>query len=615
MRAHRAFFDCGAATILRGMTGPTPRDIPPQLQQARMLMEQSRINEAADVLRRYVAQKPKEIAAYGPLCHAMLLLGNPAQALYYARQAKRLEPYFAEIWAAEARALQYSNKRDEARAVLDEAMERFPRNAAIGEQLVELHLHNSNYAGVDDVCSKAQDEGWMSEAMAAGHSAALHKLGDVTRATEWARSTQWKDPTNIAAAGILATTLVYDGAATAEQVAAAHRRIGMLYHDTLGHLARPVTRGKDDATRALRIGVISPDLRQHSVAAFALALYEGLRLDGSTVTTYYTGFTGDAITQRFRERSHVFRVCGDLGPTQLFDQIVADRIDVLLELSGHTTNNRLHVLALKPAPVIISAIGYPATTGMRTVDFRLVDEITDPPGCEGLLTEQALRIGAPFLCYAPPADVPEVDATPPSLRAGAKGVTFAAFNALHKINAQTLGMWASVMRELPGSRLLVKAAASKDHATQRRAIERFVAAGMAESHVEWLSHVPGQRAHLETYNQCDISLDPWPYHGTTSSCESMLMGVPVVTRVGEAHVSRVGLTLARCVGNEDLCAGSVEAFVGAAVGLARDGERLRRERATLRERLKASALCDSADYARRVSQGVRDAWTWYCQPG
>ncbi len=591
---------------------PGPAGIPPQLLQAKSLMERSKLAEAIDILRRYVAQRPKDVPAYGPLCHALLVTGNPDQALFYARQAKRHAPDMAELWAAEARALQYTSKRTDALPILLEAMERFPRSTAIAEQLVEYYLHVNNYAGADDFCTRAQEEGWLSDTMASGHSAALHKLGDVKRAVEWARKKQWSDPNDLSAASVLATTLLYDGEATPAQVAAAHRRVGMLYHDTYGHLTQTHPRGKDDPSRPLRIGVLSPDLRQHSVAFFAMAMYEGLRLGGNTVTSYYTGFSGDALTQRFRELSSTFRVCGEMDAVQLIDRISADQIDVLVELSGHTTNHRLYALALKPAPVVISAIGYPATTGMRTIDFRLVDEVTDPPGCEELLSEKPLRIAAPFLCFSPLGDTPPVDPTPPCLRAGAAGVTFAAFNALHKLNDRTLAMWAHVLRELPGSRVLVKAAASKDHSTQRKAIERFIAAGMSESQVEWLSHIPGQRAHLDTYNRCDISLDPWPYHGTTSTCESMLMGVPTVTRVGDAHVSRVGLTLARVVGNEDLCVRTEDEFVQRAVELARDEDRLVHERATLRARTLASLLCNRSAYAERVSRAVREAWSWHC---
>ena len=589
-----------------------PAGIPPQLLQAKSLMEQSKLLEAIDILRRYVAQRPKEVPAYGPLCHALLVTGSPDQALFYARQIKRFVPDMSELWAAEARALQYTSKRDEALPVLLQAMDRFPQSTAIAEQLVDYYMHVNNYAAVDDVCARAEDEGWISRTMASAHAGALHKLGDVKRAVEWARKQQWHNPNDLDAAGILATTLLYDGEATPTQVAAAHRRVGMLYHDTYGHLMGTHPRGKDDPARPLRIGVLSPDLRQHSVASFALAMYEGLRLGGNTVTSYYTGFSGDALTKRFRDVSDAFHLCGEMDAVQLIDRIAADRIDVLVELSGHTTNHRLYALALKPAPVLISAIGYPATTGMRTIDFRLVDEVTDPPGCEELLSEKPLRIGAPFLCFSPPVDTPPVDPTPPSLREGATGVTFAAFNALHKLNDQTLAMWAQVLRQLPGSRLLVKAAASKDHSTQRKAIERFIAAGMSESQVEWLSHIPGQRAHLDTYNRCDISLDPWPYHGTTSTCESMLMGVPTVTRVGEAHVSRVGLTLARTVGNQDLCVGSQDEFVRCAVALARNSTRLKHERETLRDRVLTSQLCDRTGYAIRMSQAVRHAWEWHC---
>jgi predicted O-linked N-acetylglucosamine transferase (SPINDLY family) len=227
------------------------------------------------------------------------------------------------------------------------------------------------------------------------------------------------------------------------------------------------------------------------------------------------------------------------------------------------------------------------------------------------MSEKPLRIDAPFLCYEPPGDAPDVEPTLACEREGR--VTFAAFNAMLKLNDATLELWAKVLKATPGSRLLVKSVQSQDGETNDSAAARFERAGIPKDRMEWLPHTAGQREHLAVYNRCDIALDPFPYHGTTTTCEAMLMGVPTVSLVGRAHVGRVGLTLARAVGNQDLCTDTPEAFVATATQLAKDVERLRHERETLRGRLLGGALCDRAGYALRIARAIRAVWCERCR--
>jgi predicted O-linked N-acetylglucosamine transferase (SPINDLY family) len=585
-------------------------NIPPKAMHAKALLDQGRAAEAADLLRRLVHESPKEVAAYGALCQALIQIGQPTQALYYAKQARRLAPEMPETWATEARALQYSKKTEDALKLLLEARGKFPRDASVGDQLCDFYLFTQKHASIDALCSKAAEEGWISPGMETMHAGALHKLGDLRRATEWARKRAWENPRNPELASMYAKMLLYDANATPEQMAAALKRVGTMYHDiveadVIKHAA------KDDPERPLRVGVLSPDLRQHSVAAFAGGLLEGVRAGGDRLHVFYSGYSGDALTKRFASQADWWLTCGELGPRQLRDAIAEQRIDVLFELSGHTTNHRLGTIAMKPAPVIISAIGYPATTGLRAVDYRLVDEVTDPIGCEGLMSEKPLRIDAPFLCYEPPGDAPDVEPTLACEREGR--VTFAAFNAMLKLNDATLELWAKVLKATPGSRLLVKSVQSQDGETNDSAAARFERAGIPKDRMEWLPHTAGQREHLAVYNRCDIALDPFPYHGTTTTCEAMLMGVPTVSLVGRAHVGRVGLTLARAVGNQDLCTDTPEAFVATATQLAKDVERLRHERETLRGRLLGGALCDRAGYALRIARAIRAVWCERCR--
>jgi len=579
-------------------------NIPPKAMHAKALLDQGRAAEAADLLRRLVHESPKEVAAYGALCQALIQIGQPTQALYYAKQARRLAPQMPETWATEARALQYSKKTEDALKLLLEARGKFPRDASVGDQLCDFYLFTQKHASIDALCSKAAEEGWISPGMETMHAGALHKLGDLRRATEWARKRAWENPRNPELASMYAKMLLYDANATPEQMAAALKRVGTMYHDiveadVIKHAA------KDDPERPLRVGVLSPDLRQHSVAAFAGGLLEGVRAGGDRLHVFYSGYSGDALTKRFASQADWWLTCGELGPRQLRDAIAEQRIDVLFELSGHTTNHRLGTIAMKPAPVIISAIGYPATTGLRAVDYRLVDEVTDPIGCEGLLSEKPLRIGAPFLCYEPPSDAPDVEFKPAREREGR--VTFAAFNAMLKLNDATLELWAKVLEATPRSRLLVKSVQSQDGETNDSAAARFERAGIPKDRMEWLPHTAGQREHLAVYNRCDIALDPFPYHGTTTTFEALSQGVPVVSLVGARHASRVGASLLGAVGLGELATADGEAFVRAAARLAGDRPWLEALRKDLPGRIGAGPLGDARGLAAEIVAAVRAA--------
>ncbi|MDB5905242.1 MAG: domain/SEC-C motif domain protein, partial [Betaproteobacteria bacterium] len=214
-----------------------------------------------------------------------------------------------------------------------------------------------------------------------------------------------------------------------------------------------------------------------------------------------------------------------------------------------------------------------------------------------------------FLCYQPPFDAPAV-----TLRETApEDVVFCSFNLLEKVNAPMIAMWARILRELPGSRLLMKAGLLKHEPTVQRVRESFAAHGIDGARIELVTWVEDRSAHLDLYGRADIALDTFPYNGTTTTCEALWMGVPVVTLAGEAHMSRVGATLLTAAGLGDLVAQSPEAYVDAAVTLARNPERRRALRSSLRTRLRASPLLDHAGFTRKLEASVRGAWREWCE--
>jgi protein O-GlcNAc transferase len=259
--------------------------------------------------------------------------------------------------------------------------------------------------------------------------------------------------------------------------------------------------------------------------------------------------------------------------------------------------------------VQVTWLGYPNTTGLDAIDYRLVDAVTDPAGeADAFASEALMRLPGGFLCYAARDDAP-TPATPPCLLNGF--VTFGSFNNPAKLSAATLDVWAQVLARVPQARLLLKGKPFGDAATRALFLQRIAERGVAADRVELVAWLPDQ-AHLALYDRVDIGLDPLPYNGTTTTCEALWMGVPVVTLRGDRHAGRVGASLLTQIGSTDLIADSGEAYVTTAAALAGDPARLADLRRSLRPRMAASSLCDGAGFARKVEDAYRTMWARWC---
>jgi len=293
----------------------------------------------------------------------------------------------------------------------------------------------------------------------------------------------------------------------------------------------------------------------------------------------------------------------------------ADGIDILVDLAGHTGGSRLAVLALRPAPLQAMYLGYPATTGLSAVDFRLTDAWADPEGSEAHGVEWPLRIEGGFCCYRPPDAAPEV-APLPALATG--HVTFGSLTNTIKVNDRVVALWAEVLGAVPNSRLLLRRAAFESAAVRERITNAFAAAGVAPERVDCLTGADTDQAgYLATYHRIDLGLDTFPYAGHTTTCESLWMGVPVVTLAGGTFVSRVGVSVLSMAGLDDLIAPDAAAFVAIARRLATDLDALAALRANLRERLRGSPLLDAPGFTGRLEAAYRAVWREWCakRPG
>lgn len=364
-----------------------------------------------------------------------------------------------------------------------------------------------------------------------------------------------------------------------------------------GHLAPerpfPVLSG-----RRIKVGYLSPDFRGHSVASFiepVLAHHDRSRFE---IFCYANLGRPDDTTRRLMGLTEHWRDIYQLSDEKAAAMIAADGIDILIDLAGHTSGNRLPLMARKPAPLQATWIGYPDTTGLPEIDVRITDALADPPGAtDRLHTERLIRLNRSFCCYLPPDYAPPV-APLPCLSRG--HLTFGSFNNLAKVTSEVVALWARVLEAVPGSRLLMKCSPLADLEVCIRITEEFRAAGTAADRIVLRPGDASPADHLAHYGQVDIALDTFPYNGTTTTCEALWMGVPVLSLAGSRHASRTGVSLLTNCGLKNLVALSPEEYLALAQSLARDTEGLAQLRAGLRDRMARSPLTDGAGVTREV---------------
>jgi protein O-GlcNAc transferase len=352
----------------------------------------------------------------------------------------------------------------------------------------------------------------------------------------------------------------------------------------------------------IRVGFVSGDFRAHPVAYFIHGLFAQHDRRKLDIFCYSVAPEEDDWTRRLRTLVGHWVPAAGLSDAELEAAIRKDDIDVLIDLAGHTAKHRLMVFAARPAYRQATYLGYPGSTGLRTVDFRVSDVMADPPGeSKGHYVEQLMHLDRCAWCYKPPAQVEPLP-TPPS-SAGAP-FTFGCFNNHAKISELLVASWARLLEAVPGSRLLLKESAYNGEEFRRIVRERFRRHGIDSDRLVLRGRTKTIEEHYVFYNQVDIALDTYPYHGTTTTCDALWMGVPVVSWKGDRHASRVGASLLQAVEHPELIAGGGEDYVRRAAELARDPHRLAELRRNLRERMCRSALMDSSGFARSFESAL-----------
>jgi len=523
--------------------------------------------KAVAALRKTLALNPKQESAAASLGHILAALHRYDEAEALFRHMLDYQPGNAEFYAVYGSAMQTMGRYE----------------AAINSYRKALELHHPNSASIRE-----------------NMGAALCLQGKFEESLQQFRTVLEADPGNSHVFSGYLLTLHYVKDQTPEEILEQHRRWpGNALISSRPRESLPVRR----AGPRLRVGYVSADFRRHSVAHFIEPLLAHHDAERFEITCYFGHKDADSTTERLRKLAHRWRDVAELNDEELVRTIDRDEIDILVDLSGHTAGNRMPVFARRAAPVQATFIGYPDTTGLNAMDFRLTDTIADPPGAERYCTERLVRLPGCFLCYQPPANAPEV-APSPWRQNGF--VTFGSFNNLAKVSEEVIARWAQILRDVPDARLIIKNPSLTDVATRERYQALFAQAGVAPARLALFGYVKDDAGHLGTYRLVDIALDTFPYNGTTTTCEALWMGVPVVSLRGDRHSARVGASLLTAAGFPDWIADTPEGYLRLAAGLARDRARLAELRPQVRERVRQSRLCSAEDYARAVESAYEE---------
>jgi predicted O-linked N-acetylglucosamine transferase (SPINDLY family) len=560
---------------------------------------------ALPAYRRAVALMPEDVAATNGLGAALLDTGSAGEALAVLERAAASAPPWGPLLANLGNARRATGDARGAVEALRRALACDPENATTLANLAAVLSEEGVLGEAAELCRQALRIAPDDAAARSNLAACLFDAGDVAAAVG-----MWRENAGDPRAGSNALyALNFLPASSRASLHAAAREWAAL-HAHAGPATHPAafanTRDRD---RRLRVGLVSPDLRSHSVAWFLLPVLEAL--DGAAVEIHAFAElpVEDPITARIREHVAAWHPTAGQSDGAMTEAIRAAGIDVLVDLAGHTAGSRLAPFARRAAPVQMSWLGYPEVTGIDAIDWRITDNAVDPPGTEapGPAGERPLRLASGFHAYRLPEGAPDVQP-----RTGS-GIVFGSFNNWPKHSPDCLSAWAEILGRVPDARLILKNKAMGDPATRAAMRAFFAGRGVDPDRIDAMVRVSDPRGHLALYGLVDIALDPFPYNGVTTTCEALSMGVPVVALRGTTSAGRVGSALLERVGCPELVADTRAAYIARAVELAGDRRRLATYRVTLRDRVAGSPLGDPAKVAQELVAAIRMAWTAWCR--
>ncbi|MBV9190995.1 MAG: tetratricopeptide repeat protein [Betaproteobacteria bacterium] len=560
-----------AATELEAALRQRPDDFGALFHYAATLRALNRLAEARDVLKRVIAIDKRNADAHAALSDVLAALGDSAGATAALEAVLAQRPDWADALFNYGTLLRRQLRLEEAERAFRRAIAAQPGHAGAYRMLGEVLLAQSRGEEAFEVYRKARQENPQDFGL---ESAELFALFGSDRVSD-------------------------------EELFARHAAFGKRLE--AAHPPRISFRNARDPGRRLRIGYLSGDFRYHVVTLFMLPVLERHDRASFEVYCYSTGDSTDAYTRQIAQRADVWRPVAGQSSAQIAEAITRDEIDILVDLSGHSGTLQLATTAERPAPVQATWLGYLNTTGLTRIHYRITDRFADPPGVtERYHTESLVRLPHGQWCYRPFLS-PPVAAEPPSAKKGF--VTFGAFHQAPKISGSARRLWAQILAEVPDSRLLVVGVARGR--AQEQLLRDLTGPRVSRERITCVPYA-ALEDYLRLFSEVDIALDSLPFSGGTTSCDTLWMGVPIVTLPGTRSVSRSASSVVSNVGLTDWIASSPEDYVRRAVRFAGERKLLADLRSSLRNRMSTSPLMDEAGFVRDLEQAYREMWRKWC---
>jgi predicted O-linked N-acetylglucosamine transferase (SPINDLY family) len=592
----------GAEQAWRELSHVAPHVPEAHFQLGQLLASQRRFGEAAEALGTCLRLDPARFVAHNALGCALAELGQHEQAAAAFARAAELSPRDAAFQLNLGHARRAAGHVAEAHDAFRRAIELSQSILAAAQHGLAATLREMNQ--LEDAERAANEALHLQPDFAPGHQNLgniQYDLGRLDDAVASHRRSLELNPHDATVRTGLLLLLHYRHGDDPQLLFDEHRRWGKLHADPLMTDAPPHDNDRDPNRAPLRVGYVSADLRDHPVAYFfepILAAHDKSRVQ---VTLYSSTLHHDDYTARMRSAADAWHDVRALPDDQLAALVREHRIDILVDLSGHIAANRLLAFARRPAPVQVTYLGYPNTTGMRAMNWRFTDAWHDPPGqTEQFHTEQLWRLPGGAWCYRPRPQMPQVSALP----ADSNGfVTFFSPNKVAKVTDEMLELWRQILARVPDARLMALTGGDRAGAQRIRAALRDV----DHSRLELIART-SVTDYFNLYRRSDVVLDTFPYNGHTTTCDALWMGLPVITLAGQTHASRAGLSVSSKVGLEHFVSDHPERYAECAVEAATDRDALREIRATMRQRLIDRGLTDGARLAREIEDAYRDMW-------
>jgi protein O-GlcNAc transferase len=584
-------------------------DIKNETKAALEYLQTGNVSEAEHIFRTILKVQPNNVSALHFIGLIYYQRKEYNSAIKYIKKALQFGPDYVDAYNNLGSVLQETGRCDEAVVCYKKAIELNPRFVIAYNNLANAFKEKWQ---LDEAILNYRKAIQLSPDLAEpynGLANALQDQGKLEEAEGCYRHALKLKPA-VAYYDNLLMLMNYSSCQEAGAVFSDHLKYAKQFEAPLAHVIAPHQNDCSSARR-LRIGYVSPDFRRHSVQYFIEPALVSHNRDRFEVFCYSDVLEPDNVTLRLQSYADQWHNIKGMPDEKAAELVRKDGVDILVDLAGHTANNRLLLFARKPAPVQVSWIGYPNTTGLSTMDYRMVDSYTDPPGLtDPFCSEELIRLPESFLCYLPDKDSPAVGGLP-ARESGYS--TFGSFNYFPKVSPETADLWAKILKAVPGSRLILKTRNFADSTTCQYAMDMFMRRGIAAERIELLSMKTSFGEHLDVYNRIDIALDTFPYNGTATTCEALWMGVPVVTFAGNIHACRVGKSLLTNIGLPELVSGTFEEYVSIAVNLAHDLKRLQALRESLRDTMLHSPLTDAKRFIMNLENCYRTMWERWCR--